>query len=136
MDIIFFSASLIFLSLATLHYLLFLVYRNPMVPRVARYSLYLTFASQLGYFLSRYLMGGMPFGTNMYESLVFFSWCLVTAYLIITMKYKVPVVGAFVMPINLILMVAAALRPTRDWRDPPRTSKQLAAHPRNPEFHG
>jgi ABC-type transport system involved in cytochrome c biogenesis permease subunit len=113
MDIIFFSASLFFLFLATLHYLLYLVYRNPIVPRVARFALYLTLAAQLGFFLSRYFMGGMPFGTNMYESLVFFSWCLVTAYLIITIKFKVPVVGAFVMPITLILMAAAALLPNK-----------------------
>ena len=113
MDIIFFSASLLFLSLATLHYLLFLVYRNPIVPRVARYSLYLTFAAQTGFFLSRYFKGGMPFGTNMYESLVFFSWCLVIAYLVITVRYKVPVVGAFVMPITFILMAAAALLPDK-----------------------
>ncbi len=113
MDIIFFSAALIFLFLSTLHYLLYLVYRNPMVPRVARFSLYLTFIAQLGYFLMRYFQGGMPFGTNMYESLVFFSWCLVVAYLIITMKYKLPVVGAFVMPITFLLMIAAALLPNK-----------------------
>jgi cytochrome c-type biogenesis protein CcsB len=113
MDIVFFSASLFFLFLATIHYLLFLVYRNPVVPRVARFGLYLTFAAQLGFFLTRYLAGGMPFGTNLYESLIFFSWCLVTAYLVITMKYKVPVVGAFVMPITLILMAAAALLPEK-----------------------
>lgn len=113
MDIIFFSAALIFLFLSTLHYLLYLVYRNPMVPRVARFSLYLTFIAQLGYFLMRYFQGGMPFGTNMYESLVFFSWCLVAAYLIITMKYKLPVVGAFVMPITFLLMIAAALLPNK-----------------------
>lgn len=113
MDIIFFAAALIFLFLSTLHYLLYLVYRNPMVPRVARFSLYLTFIAQLGYFLMRYFQGGMPFGTNMYESLVFFSWCLVAAYLIITMKYKLPVVGAFVMPITFLLMIAAALLPNK-----------------------
>jgi ABC-type transport system involved in cytochrome c biogenesis permease subunit len=142
-----FSASLFFLFLATLHYLLYLVYRNPIVPRVARFTLYLTFAAQLGFFLSRYFLGGMPFGTNMYESLVFFSWCLVTAYLIITIKFKVPVVGAFVMPITLILMAAAALLPNKgigeippalqsNWLPIHVTSKQLAAHPRDPEFHG
>ena len=113
MDIVFFSASLFFLFIATLHYLLFLVYRSPVVPRVARFALYLTLASQLGFLLSRFIKGGMPFGTNMYESLVFFSWCLVTAYLLLTMKFKVPVVGAFVMPITLILTAAAALMPEK-----------------------
>jgi cytochrome c-type biogenesis protein CcsB len=119
MDIVFFSASLFFLFLSTLHYLLFLVYRNPVVPRVARFTLYLTFAFQLGFFLARYFLGGMPFGTNMYESLVFFSLCLVTAYLVITMKFKVPVVGAFIMPITLILMAAAALLPEKGIGDIP-----------------
>jgi cytochrome c-type biogenesis protein CcsB len=113
MDIIFFSAALFFLFIATLHYLLFLVYRNPLVPRVARFSLYLTFAAQLGFFIIRFVKGGIPFGTNMYESLVFFSACLVLAYLLVTIKYKVPVVGAFVMPITLILMAAAALMPDK-----------------------
>ena len=119
MDIVFFSASLFFLFLATVHYLLFLVYRNPVVPRVARFALYLTFAAQLGFFGTRFAGGGMPFGTNMYESLVFFSWCLVTAYLLITMKYKVPVVGAFVMPITMILMTAAALLPSKGMSEVP-----------------
>jgi cytochrome c-type biogenesis protein CcsB len=113
MDIVFFSAALLFLFIATLHYLLFLVYRNPVVPRVARFSLYLTFAAQLAFFITRFVKGGMPFGTNMYESLVFFSACLVLAYLLVTIKYKVPVVGAFVMPITLILMAAAALMPNK-----------------------
>ena len=49
----------------------------------------------------------------MYESLVFFSWCIVIAYLLITVKYQVPAVGAFVIPITFILMVAAAFLPDK-----------------------
>jgi cytochrome c-type biogenesis protein CcsB len=113
MDIVFFSASTFFLFLATLHYLLFLVYRNPVVPRVARFSLYLTFAAQIVFFITRFLLGGIPFGTSLYESLVFFSWCLVTAYLLITVKYRIPVAGAFTIPIAFILTIAAALLPNK-----------------------
>ena len=113
MDIVFFSASTFFLFLATLHYLLFLVYRNPVVPRVARYSLYLAFVAQTAFFVARFILGGIPFGTSLYESLVFFSWCLVTAYLLITLKYRIPVAGAFTIPIAFILSVAAALLPNK-----------------------
>ncbi|UCG37778.1 MAG: c-type cytochrome biogenesis protein CcsB [bacterium] len=123
MDIVFFSVSALFLFVATIHYLLYLIYRNPLVPRVARYTLYLTFVAQVGFFATRFLKGSLPFGTNMYESLVFFSWCLVTAYLLITIKYKVPVVGAFVMPITLILTVAAALMPNKGIEEIPPALK-------------
>ena len=113
MDLVFFGIGLFFLFIAPLHYLLFLVYQNPLVPRVARYSLYLTFISQVAFLGTRFAKGGVPFGTNMYESLIFFSWCLVLVYLVITVRYKVPVVGAFVMPVTLILMAAAAFMPDK-----------------------
>jgi cytochrome c-type biogenesis protein CcsB len=113
MDLVFFIGALIFLFIATLHYLLFLIYQNPLVPKVARYSLYLALVLQVSFFAARLFQGGMPFGTNMYESLVFFAWCLVMAYLGITVKYKVPVVGAFVIPISFIMMAAAALLPDK-----------------------
>jgi cytochrome c-type biogenesis protein CcsB len=113
MDLVFFAGSLFFLFISTLHYLLYLVYQNPVVPRVARYSLYLTLAAQTCFFAARFAKGGIPFGTNMYESLVFFSWCIVIAYLLITVKYQVPAVGAFVIPITFILMAAAAFLPDK-----------------------
>ena len=95
MEIVFFLASAFFLFLATLHYLLFLVYRNPVVPRVARFALYLTFIAQIAFFVARFMRGGIPFGTSLYESLVFFSWCIVTTYLVVTIKYKVPVTWTY-----------------------------------------
>ncbi|MBN2719990.1 MAG: c-type cytochrome biogenesis protein CcsB [Proteobacteria bacterium] len=113
MEFIFFSASLFLLFVATLHYLLFLVYRNPVVPRVARFSLFLALAAQGGFFLVRTLGGGMPLGTSLYESLIFFSWCIVLCYLLLTLKYKIPVLGAFVIPMAFILSAAAALLPNK-----------------------
>ena len=83
-DVVFFGGALFFLFIASLHYLLFLVYQNPVVPRVARYSLYLTLAAQTGFFVDRFIRGGVPLGTNMYESLMFFSWCIIIVYLLIT----------------------------------------------------
>ncbi|UCF30350.1 MAG: c-type cytochrome biogenesis protein CcsB [bacterium] len=123
MDLAFFSGALLFLFLATLHYLLYLVYQNPVVPRVARYALYLAFVCQTLFFSTRLVKGGMPFGTNMYESLVFFSWCIVLSYLLVTVRYRVPVIGAFVMPIALILSTAAAFLPQKGIEDIPPALK-------------
>ena len=109
MDVFFFGASLFFLFIASLHYLLFLVYQNPVVPRVARYSLYVSLASQTGFFITRFTMGGVPLGTNMYESLVFFSWCIIIAYLLFTTRFKIPVAAAF-LPDKGIVELPPALK--------------------------
>lgn len=42
--------------------------------------------------------------SNLYESLIFFAWCTVIAYLIIEWKYKTRVFGAFVMPIVALML--------------------------------
>ena len=42
--------------------------------------------------------------TNMYESLVFFAWCIGLFYIFMEFKFKTPVVGAFVMPFAFAAM--------------------------------
>lgn len=46
--------------------------------------------------------------TNMYESLVFFSWCIALFYLIMEWKYKARVIGTFVMPFAFISIAYAS----------------------------
>jgi len=46
--------------------------------------------------------------TNMYESLVFFSWCIALFYLLMEWKYKVRVIGTFVMPFAFISIAYAS----------------------------
>ena len=47
--------------------------------------------------------------SNLYESVVFFSWTIVLIYLLIDIKYKYRVIGAFVMPFALLGMAWAQL---------------------------
>jgi cytochrome c-type biogenesis protein CcsB len=42
--------------------------------------------------------------TNMYESLLFFAWCSAVFYVLLEMKFKLPVIGAFVMPIPFLTL--------------------------------
>jgi cytochrome c-type biogenesis protein CcsB len=108
MDLVLFGASLFFLFIATLHYLLFLVYQNDLVSKVARASLWLAFAGQTLFFAARFLMGGVPLATNLYESLVFFSWALVLVFILFSLRFRYPVFGAFILPIAFILQASAA----------------------------
>ncbi|RZB37133.1 MAG: hypothetical protein SRB2_01402 [Desulfobacteraceae bacterium Eth-SRB2] len=49
--------------------------------------------------------------SNMYESLVFFSWTIVIIYLVIERQYKNAVIGAFATPIAFLAMAYASMSP-------------------------
>jgi cytochrome c-type biogenesis protein CcsB len=49
--------------------------------------------------------------SNMYESLVFFSWCITFIYLLWEVKLKTRIVGAFAMPFAFLTVAYAALSP-------------------------
>lgn len=46
--------------------------------------------------------------TNMYESLVFFAWCITLFYIFLEIKFKARVLGAFVMPFSVAAMAYAS----------------------------
>ncbi|MCI5211663.1 MAG: c-type cytochrome biogenesis protein CcsB, partial [Candidatus Electrothrix sp. ATG2] len=50
--------------------------------------------------------------TNLYESLVFFAWCTTIFYILLELKFKVRVLGAFVMPLSVAAMAYASLSTT------------------------
>jgi cytochrome c-type biogenesis protein CcsB len=108
MDLVLFGVSLFFLFLATLHYLLYLVYQHELVSRVARASLWAALAGQTLFFTARFLMGAVPLASNFYESLVFFAWCLLLVFLAYSTRYRFPVLGAFILPVALALQTTAA----------------------------
>ncbi len=47
--------------------------------------------------------------SNLYESVVFFSWTIILIFLFIDLKYKYRIVGAFVVPFALLGMAGAQL---------------------------
>ena len=53
-------------------------------------------------------MGHAPF-SNMYESLVLFAWMIVAIFLVILLRYKHHIYGAFVLPLASVCMAATSL---------------------------
>ncbi len=49
--------------------------------------------------------------TNMYESVIFFAWTIVTLYLLIEWRFKTKVIGTFTLPLAFLAMVYASLDP-------------------------
>jgi ABC-type transport system involved in cytochrome c biogenesis permease subunit len=49
--------------------------------------------------------------SNMYESLIFFSWTIVLIYLIIEWKYKQKIIGVFVTPFAFLAIALTSIIP-------------------------
>lgn len=94
--------------LAMIIYITYLAFKKPQIGLTATTVTVVGFVSQTFAIGTRWIefknvgqMGWLraaPF-TNLYESLIFFVWCLILGYLIIEFKYKNRSFGAFVTPI-------------------------------------
>ena len=114
------TSSLLF-NVTTLSYLIsmviffaFMASRNKTIGIVASSVAYFGFVVQTVAIILRwkesYTMGvGHAPLSNLYESVVFFSWTIILIYGIIEFKYKYRVVGAFVVPFALLGMAWAQL---------------------------
>ncbi len=93
----------------------FLASKNKQVGLAASLTAYFGFLVQTVAILLRWKesydmgVGHAPL-SNLYESVVFFSWTIVLIYGIIEFKYKYRVIGAFVIPFALLGMSWAQLR--------------------------
>jgi len=92
----------------------FLATRNKTVGLVASCTAYFGFIVQTTAIVLRWKesyaagAGHAPL-TNLYESVIFFSWTIILIYGVIEFKYKYRVVGAFVVPFALLGMSWAQL---------------------------
>ena len=99
-----------------------LIYMIMFIFRVKKIGLLATVVTIIGFltqtagigmrWLESYQMGiGHAPLSNMYESLVFFSWSIVLLYLIVEFIYKNKVIGAFAVPFAFGSMAYASLSP-------------------------
>ncbi len=103
-----FGVSTVAYIVAMIIYITYIAFRTSQIGIMATTVTVIGFVSQTFAILFRwkefYEMSGMgiiraaPF-TNLYESLVFFVWCLILGYLVIEFKYKNRSFGAFVTPL-------------------------------------
>jgi cytochrome c-type biogenesis protein CcsB len=69
------------------------------------------FASQLGYFITRWVAAGHAPVSNLFEFTTFFGMMLVGAFLIIYSIYKVSMLGLFTLPIAILVIAYASMFP-------------------------
>jgi len=109
MDLWLFYANVFLYSLATLGYLVYLVWMEKAVWKTSRALLLAGFLLHTAGFALRYSQAGYLPVTNRFEALLFFSWLLVGVYLVLQFRHSLPVLGAFIAPPALVLLLLASL---------------------------
>jgi cytochrome c-type biogenesis protein CcsB len=69
------------------------------------------FLSQLGFFITRWIIAGHAPLSNLFEYTTFFGMCLVAAFILIYFLYKSSILGLFVLPIALLIIAYASMFP-------------------------
>ena len=59
----------------------------------------------------RYFSAGQVPITSMHESASFFAWCIALLYLVLHFRYRIGILGSFILPLIFLMMFAAALLP-------------------------
>jgi cytochrome c-type biogenesis protein CcsB len=111
MNIHFFKLASLFYLLGTLAYLAYILFFKNILSKTAVILISVGFASHTLALMTRYVEAGYTPVTNLHESLSFFAWMIIGTLLMANLKYKVKVLGAFLTPIALILMLFAFALP-------------------------
>ncbi|MBN1956955.1 MAG: c-type cytochrome biogenesis protein CcsB [Desulfuromonadales bacterium] len=96
---------------ASLLYLVGMIGRRPQLPQAGRWVLLIGIISQASCFAVRHSSAGGTPVTSLHESLAFFAWCLILLFLLLDLRFKLSVMGAFAAPMALLLMIGSALCP-------------------------
>ncbi len=111
MNIHFFKLAAFLYLFGTLAYLAYIIFLKGALSKIALTAVSIGFASHTLALLTRYVEAGYTPVTNLHESLSFFAWMIIGILLMANLKYKVKVLGAFLAPIALILMLFAFALP-------------------------
>jgi len=120
-----------------LGYLIFTTSQNRLVGSISTVLLTIGLVLHSGGLVSRWLethqtgYGYVPL-SNMYESLIFFSWTIVLVYLILELIYRQKIIGVFVTPFAFLAIALTSIIPGIDAKISPLVpalqSNWLAIH--------
>jgi ABC-type uncharacterized transport system permease subunit len=108
-----FPVTLALYAVACALYLAHIMTDANQLARAARWALAAAFVAQavdIGWLCTE----GVHPALNASEALSFASWLICGAYLLISLKSYVPVIGALVVPVTMVLDAAARLSPSRE----------------------
>ena len=129
MNSMLFTVSLCLYGVATLAYFGFLITPAKVLGKTAHWVIIAGFLTHCATVGSRYLAAGYTPITNLHEALSFFSLAIVGLFIYFEHRYKLHILGSFVIPVALVMMIAALGFPTQIGDlNPALKSRWLAAH--------
>jgi cytochrome c-type biogenesis protein CcsB len=109
MDLLFFKLALGAYLISTLGYTASLIVRRVLIARVSTWVLFSAFVLHAAFYLAQWILTHALSIKNFYETLSFFAWILCGIYLVLQLKTKTRVLGAFISPVAFLLMVGASV---------------------------
>ena len=114
---VFLSSATFIYGLATVFYIGSFAFKKTVMGKIGFWVIVAGFVANTAGILLRWVetyqlgYGHAPF-SNMYESLVFFSWTLAALYLFVEIKYKENPLGVFVSPLIFLAIAYASFDPS------------------------
>lgn len=111
-------------GLAAFLYIFSWIFKKPVPGILATWTTILGLAGNTAGIIMRWVesywlgIGHAPL-SNLYESLIFYSWTIILIYLVIEKKYKNRIIGAFTTPLAFLALAYASLSPNIDDRIQP-----------------
>ncbi|TAL25993.1 MAG: c-type cytochrome biogenesis protein CcsB [Nitrospirae bacterium] len=109
MGTILFELALTFYFAATIIGIIELFKGTKTTARVMLLLVVIGFALHTASIIYRYIAAGYIPISNPHEATSFFSWCTVLLFLILELRYKIGLLGSFIMPLVFVLMLSSAM---------------------------
>jgi len=107
-DIYLFYIVLTIYLLGTFNFLLYLIKPKKQIAQLALFITILAFAFHSFLLVYRYFTLNYFPAIDLHQSLFFFAWFLVGVFIIVNVKYKIPVLGSFVTPLATVFLISSA----------------------------
>ena len=111
MNVLFFKVTLLLYFLGTVLFLIQLAGRWEKLSQSSIALAGIGFFSHTLALVSRMIEAGHIPLTTMHEALSFFSWALVLVFLVVELRYRIHVLGSFILPLAFISLISAAALP-------------------------
>ncbi len=112
-------AAMVLYGFATLHYLVYILYRNERVAKMCSAAFGLAVLLHTASFGIRWVQSGHFPITTLHDSLSFFALLVAIGYMLLERRHNIPVVGAFLSPMNMLFLLGALTSITRPRPLPP-----------------
>src|ERR1700690_1035862 len=113
MELILFEISLTFYFAAAIVSIMELFKGTKTTSRIMMGLTVLGFAVHTANIIVRYVNAGHIPIANLHDASSFFSWCIILLFFFLEYRYKIGLLGSFIMPVVFILMLSSSMLPRK-----------------------